>query len=168
MVPGLACKPYPQYRLPGWNRLSAALHLDDFQKFASDPNGGRHYDSMFDDRTIRPGDVIGCGYEFSTGTLFYTFNGVRLSDAFRYLFWPRENHDVFAAIGVSGEGANEAIVNFGGDVDKHLFRWMPGREWDWQVQGHVGVLSPIASSSSTSAGGGGDELPTYEELKLYQ
>lgn len=29
----MACKPYPLFRLPGWNRLSAALHLDDRRKF---------------------------------------------------------------------------------------------------------------------------------------
>lgn len=40
---GTACRPYPPYRLPGWNRLSAALHLDDFRKFFEDPDGGRDY-----------------------------------------------------------------------------------------------------------------------------
>ena len=41
---GTISKPYPDYRLPGWNRLSAGLHLDDMQKFYEDDQGGQTYD----------------------------------------------------------------------------------------------------------------------------
>lgn len=151
---GTACRPYPQYRFPGWNRLSAGLHLDDFQKFFEDPDGGRPYDSRL--TTLRPGDVIGCGYEFRSGSLFYTYNGERLDTAFRGIYMPREQYDVYAAIGVGGPGANHLLVNFGGDDGEHLYRWKPGREWAWQVDGHVGRL---AGSSS-----GADELPAYSTV----
>ena len=39
---GTICKPYPDYRLPGWNRLSAGLHLDDMQKFYEDDKVDKH------------------------------------------------------------------------------------------------------------------------------
>ena len=97
-VVGTSCLPYPAWRLPGWNRLSAGLHLDDFRKFFEDPEGGRDYTDAFS--RISPGDTVGCGYEFLTGTLFYTYNGVRLPPAFTGIYLPRQNYDVFAAIGV--------------------------------------------------------------------
>lgn len=40
---GTACRPYPEWRHPGWNRLSAALHLDDLRKFFEDPDGKVHH-----------------------------------------------------------------------------------------------------------------------------
>ena len=67
---GTTCRPYPEFRLPGWNRLSAGLHLDDMQKFWEDPCGGRSYDKRL--TTVVEGDVIGCGYDFSSRALFYT------------------------------------------------------------------------------------------------
>ena len=79
---GLACKPYPEYRLPGWNRLSVGLHLDDLHKFYEDPNGGRPYTGFPSDVTIKEGDTVGCGYEFDTGSVFFTYNGIRLPNAF--------------------------------------------------------------------------------------
>jgi hypothetical protein len=134
------------------------LHLDDRQKFCEDPNGGRPYGDILQETEIQPGDVIGCGYEFRSTSLFYTYNGERLKSAFSGMYVPRQEYDIFAAIGVGGPGPNKLIVNFGGDDQDHLFRWKPGREWGWLVDGHVGRLS--ATSSSV-----GDELPTYEEVR---
>ncbi|OBZ68846.1 hypothetical protein A0H81_11261 [Grifola frondosa] len=57
---------------------------------------------------------IGCGYEFSTGSVFFTHNGVRLPVAFSGVFLPRTAYDVYAAIGV--EGKNQFDVNFWGAV----------------------------------------------------
>ncbi|KAF9459199.1 hypothetical protein BDZ94DRAFT_1268808 [Collybia nuda] len=147
---GTACRPYPAWRLPGWNRLSAGLHLDDFRKFFEDPDGGRDYTDAV--TGINSGDTIGCGYEFASGTLFFTYNGMRLPPAFTGIYLPRHNHDVFAAIGVEGDCDFE--VNFGGEY----FRWKEGSEWAWRVEGHVGRLG----------GGSGaydDELPSYSEVR---
>jgi len=149
-VVGTSCLPYPAWRLPGWNRLSAGLHLDDFRKFFEDPEGGRDYTDAFS--RISPGDAVGCGYEFLTGTLFYTYNGVRLPPAFTGIYLPRQNYDVFAAIGV--EGRCDFDVNFGGE----FFRWQEGNEWAWRVEGHVGRLSG-------GPGGYEDELPSYNEVR---
>lgn len=147
---GTACRPYPQWRLPGWNRLSAGLHLDDFRKFFEDPDGGKDYDTPDYPgilSKIHEGDTIGCGYEFSSYSLFYTYNGVRLPPAFTGIYLPLHLYDVFAAIGVEGECAFE--VNFGTDV----FRFKPGNEWSWKVDRNMRM--------SGSAGEMGEELPSY-------
>ncbi|KAI0056576.1 hypothetical protein BV25DRAFT_1832122 [Artomyces pyxidatus] len=143
---GTACKPYPEFRLPGWNRLSAALHLDDRRKFFEDPDGGRDYASM---DAVAAGDVVGCGYEFARGALFFTHNGRRLEDAFTGIYLPRVAHDVYAAIGVDGK--NDLEVNFGGT----LFEWKAGNDWAWRVEGHVGTMAG-------SAPGQDEDLPAYE------
>lgn len=148
--PGTACRPYPEYRLPGWNRLSAGLHLDDMRKFFEDPTGGRDYTP--DLTRIHPRDTIGCGYEFATGSLFYTYNGYRLPPAFTGIYMPRQNFDVFAAIGVEGEC--DFSVNFGGDY----FRWKEGNEWAWKIEGHVG------GHLSGGSGEVDEELPAYSGL----
>ena len=103
-----------------------------------------------------PNDTIGFGYVFSTGTIFYTYNGERLEDAFRGVYLPRTQYDVYAAIGIGGPGVNRLRVNFGGDDEEYLFKWKPGRESAWRVEGHVGRL----------AGGGNEdeELPSYPGL----
>lgn len=124
--------------------MSAGYHLDDFCKFFEDGGGGMDYTEL--DR-INSGDIIGCGYEFQTGALFYTYNGVRLPTAFTGIYLPRQKQDVFAAIGV--EGSCEFEVNFGGQ----LFRWKEGNEWAWRVEGHVGQLN--------GAGPADEELPSY-------
>ncbi|GLB34129.1 putative SPRY domain contaitning protein [Lyophyllum shimeji] len=148
---GTACRPYPDWRLPGWNRQSAGLHLDDMRKFFEDPDGGRDYlTDSFESISVRAGDTIGCGYEFSTGSLFFTYNGLRLPNAFKGVYLPRAAQDVYAAVGVSG--GVEIKINFGGDV----FRWKEGNEWAWRVEGHVGRLGG-------GRAGEGDELPTYSE-----
>ena len=146
---GSACLPYPEWRFPGWNRLSVGLHLDDFRKFFEDSEGGREYESHGLLNKISSGDSIGFGYEFASRSVFFTYNGVRLPTAFSGVYVPRERYDVYAAIGV--EGRNEFEVNFGTDV----FRWKEGNDWAWRVEGHVGNFA--------GSGSGGEELPSYEE-----
>lgn len=118
--------------------MSAALHLDDMRKFYDDPKGGQEsgFWEAIGGRPPGAGDTVGCGYEFGTGgTLFFTFNGQRLMpDAFKGLYLDGDR-DTYVAIGVDGE--NAFTVNFGGD----LFRWLPGNEWGWRLDGHVGRLS---------------------------
>ncbi len=62
---------------------------------------------------------------------------------------PRQNQDVYAAVGV--EGCCEFQVNFGGE----LFRWKEGNEWAWRVEGHVGRLWNAPNDA-------GDVLPAYQ------
>ena len=119
---GTICKPYPDYRRSRWNRLSAGLHLDDMQKFYEDDQGGQAYDKRLPIPLLTGKGkshhhhlpVVGCGYELSSKSLFYTYDSVRLGAAFRGVCVPWEEHNVYAANGVSGPVVNALSVNFGG------------------------------------------------------
>ena len=85
---------------------------------------------------ISSGVTIGLGYKFTSGSVFFTYNGARLSNAFSGVYVPRGKYDVYAAIGV--EGQNEFEVNFGTD----MFRWKEGNDWAWRVEGHGSLRVP--------------------------
>lgn len=123
------------------------------RKFYEDPNGGRDYDPILS--SFSEGDFIGCGYDFSAASIFFTYNGRRLSDAFGGVYVPRTKYDVYAAIGVEGQCHFE--VNFGGEP----FKWKETNEWAWRIEGHVGRLSASSSRASHIE----DELPTYDEAR---
>lgn len=73
----------------------------------------------------------------SSGAIFYTLNGQRVpQNAFSGAFFPRENYDVFAMIGVSGEV--KISVNFGA---QRGFKWHEGNEIGWKV-GQEGYEKP--------------------------
>ena len=149
LIAGSACLPYPDWRFPGWNRLSAGLHSDDCRIFYEDPEGGRDYPGGLLTEISR-GDTIGFGYEFASSSVFFTYNGKRLPNAFGGVYLPRGKYDVYAAIGVEGE--NEFEVNFG----TKPFVWKEGNGPAWKVEGHVGVMS-------SRSDGGGERLPSYQE-----
>jgi hypothetical protein len=69
--------------------------------------------------------------------IFYTLNGHRVpQDAFAGAFFPREDFDVFAMIGVCGEV--KISVNFGAEG---RFKWHEGNEIGWKV-GQEGYEKP--------------------------
>ena len=86
--------------------------------------------------TYSSSQVIGCGYEFGSKTLFYTYDGVRLGAAFRGVYVPGEEHDVYAAIRVSGPGSNALSVNFGG----RRFVQEEANEERWRMSRRVGYF----------------------------
>jgi hypothetical protein len=67
---GLSTKPYPRWRLPGWHRHSVAYHSNNGAVYASNSVSGRSYGPSF-----KQGDVIGVGYLYQSGTVFFTRNG---------------------------------------------------------------------------------------------
>ena len=72
----------------------------------------------------------------SAANLYFTHDGVRLGAAFRGVYVPREEHDVFAANGVSGPGSNALSVNFGG-----RFVWEEANEERWRMSRRVGYFA---------------------------
>ncbi|KAK9760716.1 hypothetical protein K7432_014967 [Basidiobolus ranarum] len=98
---GLATRPYPHFRLPGWNIYSVGYHSDDGRKYVDDGYGGRNYSSSFG-----VGDVVGCGYDRTSGNVFFTLNGTNLGIA-RQGMW----HLVFPTLGADGNV--DVQVNFG-------------------------------------------------------
>lgn len=64
-------------RLPGWEQESWAYHGDDGKSFFGESQGqGRAYGPTF---TV--GDTVGCGVNFSTGSAFFTKNGIFLGSS---------------------------------------------------------------------------------------
>lgn len=155
---GTACRPYPDYRLPGWNRESIGLHLDDLRKFYEDPNGGQDYDTrglLTIDRIKthfhrEESFTIGCGYHFETGDVFFTYEGVELTVAFPGRYLPRNQYDIYAAVGATGKCKFD--VNFGAAK----FRWKEADDWAWRVEGHVGRFSREPAQYS-----GPSSIPQY-------
>ncbi|KAG1319146.1 hypothetical protein G6F62_011989 [Rhizopus arrhizus] len=67
---GLATKPYPRWRLPGWHKHSIAYHSDSGSVYVSNSINERPYGPP-----IKEGDVVGIGYLYQSGTVFFTKNG---------------------------------------------------------------------------------------------
>jgi SPRY domain len=57
---GFCAKPYPSWRLPGWQRASLGVHGDDGRRFVNDPDGGLGFT-----RPFKPGETVGIGVTFS-------------------------------------------------------------------------------------------------------
>ncbi|SAM00881.1 hypothetical protein [Absidia glauca] len=89
---GVATKPYPNWRLPGWNRHSVGYFSDTGNKHFNNPFYGKPYGSGFQE-----GDVVGVGYRKRSGTIFFTKNGRKLEDACTSLRW-----NLFPTIGANG------------------------------------------------------------------
>ncbi|KAF9128792.1 Rsp5p-dependent ubiquitination, sorting of cargo proteins at the multivesicular body [Mortierella sp. 14UC] len=89
---GVSTKPYPNTRMPGWNRHSVAYFSKDGQKYCNSPFSGYPYGPFYFE-----GDVVGCGYRPRTGTIFFTRNGKRLEDAYTGL-----SFNLFPTVGANG------------------------------------------------------------------
>ncbi|KAI8084915.1 concanavalin A-like lectin/glucanase domain-containing protein [Halteromyces radiatus] len=89
---GVATKPYPNWRLPGWNRHSVGYFSHTGNKHFNNPFYGKTYGVGFQE-----GDVIGVGYRHRSGTIFFTRNGRKLEDACTSLRW-----NLFPTIGANG------------------------------------------------------------------
>ena len=130
---GFAAKPYPSFRLPGWNRGSLGVHGDDGRRYCNDSYGGKD----FVQGGWRAGERVGIGMCFGTGDatgeaggagagggeVWFTRNGERIGgwwldeevDAERD--WdPRVGldgrWDVYAALGVWGGGIQVEVLKF--------------------------------------------------------
>ena len=56
---GYCAKPYPTWRLPGWERASLGVHGDDGRRFVNDTWGGKDFTAKF-----VAGETVGIGMEF--------------------------------------------------------------------------------------------------------
>ena len=57
---GYCAKPYPGWRLPGWERASLGVHGDDGRRFVNDSYGGKDFTKAF-----KPGETVGIGMELT-------------------------------------------------------------------------------------------------------
>ncbi|KNC87492.1 hypothetical protein SARC_00378 [Sphaeroforma arctica JP610] len=77
---GVASKPYPSFRLPGWNPNSSAVHSNDGRVHSSFSRDTASAEAS--KRPLSAGDTLGCGFVPMKGsgpaspvTCFYTLNG---------------------------------------------------------------------------------------------
>ncbi|EPS30922.1 hypothetical protein PDE_05875 [Penicillium oxalicum 114-2] len=92
-------------RLPGWEQESWAYHGDDGKSFFGESQGqGRPYGPTFG-----VGDTVGCGVDFSTGSAFFTKNGIFLGNAFHEL----RNVKLYPSVGMKRQPPVHLKANFG-------------------------------------------------------
>ncbi|EJD04047.1 SPRY-domain-containing protein [Fomitiporia mediterranea MF3/22] len=141
---GLATKPYPVFRLPGYNRFSVAYHSNG-DKSHNYPFTAQSYGSP-----LKEGDVLGVGYRPRTGTVFFTRNGRKMDDA--YIGLTRWN--LFPTVGA--DGPCSLHVNLG----QSGFVFIEANVKKWGLAPSVGTLAPPPAYGSErgsillEAGGG--------------
>lgn len=123
---GMATKPYPLFRLPGYHKYSVAYHSD----------GSRHYNQPFSSTPYGPrlvqGDVVGVGYRPRTGAIFFTRNGKRLEEVVHGL----KSQNFFPAIGANGPAT--VHVNLG----QSGFVFIEANVKKWGLAPVTGSLAP--------------------------
>ncbi|KAE8225367.1 hypothetical protein CF319_g1884 [Tilletia indica] len=127
---GLATKPYPCFRLPGWSKFSIGYFSQDGFKCHNYPFTAQSYGPSY-----VQGDVIGVGYRPRTGTVFFTRNGRKLEDAFVGL----HRHNYFPCIGA--DGSAELHVNLG----QAGFVFIEANVKKWGLAPSTGTLPPPPS-----------------------
>ncbi|KAI7879667.1 SPRY-domain-containing protein [Lichtheimia hyalospora FSU 10163] len=123
---GVATKPYPSWRLPGWNRYSVGYFSHNGCKYFSSVFNGKPYGIPY-----QHGDVIGVGYQHRTGTVFFTRNGRRLGDAYTGLRW-----NLFPTVGANGPC--QIHVNLG----QMGFVFIEANVKKWGLAPSQGTLAP--------------------------
>ncbi|KJZ77750.1 Protein ssh-4 [Hirsutella minnesotensis 3608] len=123
---GMATKPYPLFRLPGYHKYSVAYHS----------NGSRHYNQPFSRTPYGPqlvqGDVVGVGYRPRTGAIFFTRNGKRLEEVVHGL----KSQNFFPAIGANGP----AVVHV--NLGQSGFVFIEANVKKWGLAPVTGSLAP--------------------------
>lgn len=123
---GVATKPYPLFRLPGWHKYSVAYTSSGHRRY-NQPFHGPLYGPQF-----VQGDVIGVGYRPRTGTIFFTRNGKKLEDVAHGL----KSQNLFPAVGANGPCT--VHVNFG----QSGFVFIEANVKKWGLAPMTGSLAP--------------------------
>ncbi|KAK4057126.1 Protein ssh4 [Microbotryomycetes sp. JL221] len=124
---GLATKPYPSFRLPGWNKYSVGYFSNDGFKCHSYPFTAQSYG-----QPLLEGDVLGVGYRPRSGTVFFTRNGKKLEDAYVGL----NRHNLFPTVGA--DSSCKIHVNFG----QSGFVFIEANVKKWGLAPMIGTLAP--------------------------
>ncbi|EXF74639.1 ssh-4 [Colletotrichum fioriniae PJ7] len=167
---GMATKPYPLFRLPGFHKHSVA-YLSAGQRRCNQPFAATPYGPQF-----VQGDVIGVGYRPRTGTIFFTRNGKKLEDAVHGV----KSQNFFPAIGANGPCI--VHVNFG----QAGFVFIEANVKKWGLAPMTGSLAPPPpygseqgdilleagrkdgyTSASGGGGGGGGQQRGHSQTQSY-
>lgn len=121
---GLTTKPYPTFRLPGYNKFSIAYDSQGCRRVNNSQNPT--FGSKF-----QQGDVVGVGYRPRTGTVFFTYNGRRIDDTIQGM-----RYNLFPTVGANGPC--KVTVNFG----QAGFVYIEANVKKWGLAPAQGTLSP--------------------------
>lgn len=124
---GLATKPYPSFRLPGWSKFSVGFFSQDGFKCHNYPFAAQSYGPPY-----VQGDVIGVGYRPRTGTVFFTRNGKKFEDAYVGL----HRYNLFPTIGADGPATIHVNLGQAG------FVFLEANVKKWGLAPMVGTLAP--------------------------
>ncbi|WVF69681.1 hypothetical protein IAT40_004460 [Kwoniella sp. CBS 6097] len=124
---GLATKPYPSFRLPGWNKNSVAYFASDGFKSHNYPFTASSYGPP-----LAEGDVLGVGYRPRTGTVFFTRNGRKMEDAYTGL----QRLNLFPIVGANGPCTIHVNLGQAG------FVFIEANVKKWGLAPMVGTLAP--------------------------
>ncbi|BEI84160.1 hypothetical protein CcaverHIS002_0407640 [Cutaneotrichosporon cavernicola] len=124
---GLATKPYPSFRLPGWNRSSVAYFASDGFKSHNYPFTASSYGPP-----LAEGDVLGVGYRPRTGTVFFTRNGRKLEDCYTGL----HRLNLFPTVGANGPATLHVNLGQAG------FVFIEANVKKWGLAPMTGTLAP--------------------------
>ncbi|KAM3582001.1 Protein ssh4 [Umbelopsis sp. WA50703] len=123
---GVSTKPFPNWRMPGWNKHSVGYFSHNGCKMFNNPFEGKSYGMPFNE-----GDVVGVGYRHRTGTVFFTRNGRKIEDAYSGLRW-----NLFPTIGANGPC--QVHVNLG----QRGFVFIEANVKKWGLAPMQGTLAP--------------------------
>ncbi|KAI0463777.1 hypothetical protein LJB42_002782 [Komagataella kurtzmanii] len=102
---GLCCKPYPDFRLPGYNPYSIGIESSGHLRL------NRPFINDSDTPVLLPqliqGDVIGIGYKYYAGSVYVTHNGKKIMEVLHDI-----KLDLYPCIGSTG-GRSQVSVNLG-------------------------------------------------------
>lgn len=148
---GLVTKPYPQFRLPGYNNFLIAYestgNLKINKPFPTPLQQHQGNDSQFNNLVLPPlqqADVVGFGYVVSLGTIFITRNGKRVMDVMKGCYL-----DLYPAV-----GCFSADATFQVNIGKLGFVW---------IEANVRKYGFVSTTDSRRLSGerGAAALPRY-------
>ncbi|KAL2312119.1 SPRY domain-containing protein [Schizosaccharomyces pombe] len=128
---GLATKPYPPFRLPGWNFWSTA-YVSDGTRRSNSPFTGKPYSSFY-----QQGDVIGVGYKPKCNRIFFTRNGRRCAEL------PCTYRNLYPTVGAIGPCTLHVNLGQAGYV------FIEANIKKWRLAPAVGSLAPPPSYSTS-------------------
>jgi hypothetical protein len=124
---GLATRPYPSFRLPGWSKHSVAYFASDGFKSHDYPFTASSYGAP-----LKEGDVLGVGYRPRTGTVFFTRNGRKMDDAYTGL----QRLNLFPIVGANGPCTIHVNLGQAG------FVFIEAQVKKWGLAPMTGTLAP--------------------------